>query len=213
MSGRGAPFGGPWSRTLSAMAIITAEDLATYMARELANEAAATEIIDGLEADLEAYLKRPLVPTEITDEEVTIDTLGRVYTKATPVSAVAAFTVDGTAVSADAYLIRPYGLTYVSPVFLPSPLISPAPVMLLDYTGGLPGDDPTDPFTRKARATLLRAAARDYNQVVREDLAGVARAGVEGTNLEFHGGVKAGAGGLTEDEMAKFNRWKRRIAR
>lgn len=195
------------------MAIITAEDLATYMARELANEAAATEIIEGLEADLEAYLKRPLVPTVVTDEVVTVVGSGTVYPRSTPVISVESFTIDGTLIDPTQYGIRPFGIVDLVAVGFPSPLISGAPALLLDYTGGLPGDDPEDPFTKKARATLLRAAARDYNQVVREDLAGVARAGVEGTNYEFHGGVKAGAGGLTDDELARFSRWKRRIVR
>jgi hypothetical protein len=195
------------------MAIIDATDLATYMGRELADEAAATEIIEGLEADLEAYLKRPLVPTIITDEVVTVVGHGTVYPKSTPVLSVEAFTLDGSPIDSTSYAIRPFGLVDLVSIGFPSPLITGAPVLLLDYTAGLPGDDAADAFTRKARATLLRAAARDYNQVVREDLAGVARAGIEGTNYEFHGGVKAGAGGLTDDEMARFSRWKRRTVR
>lgn len=197
------------------MAIITAEELGTYMGREVpagAKAAAVQEIIDGLEGDLEGYLKRPLVPTAFEDEEVSVRN-GIVYPRWTPIISVEAFDYSGTAVTADQYALKDYGLVDIWPGFLPSPLISPAPLLLLSYTAGLPGDDPTSAFGRKARATLLRAAARDYNQVVREDLAGLARAGVEGTNYEFHGGVRAGAGGLTEDERAQFKRWKRRTVR
>lgn len=198
------------------MPIITATDLGTYMGREVdpgVGAASATEIIAGLEADLAAYLKRPLVPTAVEDEVVKVVGCGTIYPKNTPVLTVEAFTIDGDAVDAALYEVRPFGLVDITAIFLPSPLISTAPVVLLSYTAGLPGDDPTDPFTTAARATLLRAAARDYNQVHREDLAGVARSGVEGTNLEFHGGVRAGAGGLTDDEKARFNRWKRRVLR
>lgn len=197
------------------MAIIDHADLAGYLGRSIAagaHQTAVTEIIDGLEGDLEAHLKRPLVPTDIEDEVVEIRG-GKVFPKATPVISVASFTVDGVAIESTQYDLKEWGLLDIWPGFLPSPLISPAPEILLSYRGGLPGDEPTSAFGRKARATLLRAAARDYNQVVREDLAGVARAGVEGTNLEFHGGVRAGAGGLTDDEKKQFDRWKRRILR
>ncbi len=197
------------------MPIIDATDLGNYLAREIpvgVQAAAADEIIAGLEGDLSGHLKRPLVPTDYTDEVVKVRG-GIVYPRWTPVISVSSFTVDGTTIDPGQYEVRPHGLVDIFPGFLPSPLISPAPTLLLSYRAGLPGDDPTEAFTRKARATLLRAAARDFNQVVREDLAGVARSAVEGSSLEFHGGVKAGAGGLTEDEKAQFDRWKRRIVR
>lgn len=198
-------------------AIIDAQDLARYLKRAIvadsAEALAADEIIDGLEADLETYLKRPLVPTTVTDEVVSVNRDGRIFLKATPVVSVTTFTVDGTAVDVAQYAVETWGINDVWPGFLPSPLISPEPALLATYVGGLPGDDPTSAFARKARATLLRAAARDYNQVVREDLAGVSRASVEGTSLEFHGGVRAGAGGLTDAEMESFKKWKRRTVR
>ena len=197
------------------MAIITVQDLAVYLGRSIPageHANAATEIIEGLEGDLEAFVKRPISETVVADEVVTVRH-GMIFLRQTPVRSVASFTVDGTVQDVDWYEVETWGLRPVASIGFPSPLVSPSPVLLVSYTAGLPGEDPTSAFGRKARATLLRAAARDYNQVVREDLAGVARAGFEGTNLEFHGGVAAGAGGLTERELSQFVRWKRRLAR
>lgn len=196
-------------------AIIDAQDLAGYMKRAIEadsdDETAANEIIDGLEADLEAYVKRPIVPTLVEDEAIEITHFGRVFLSATPVVEVTALSFDGTAITS--YTQESYGLSGLSPVFTPPVLAGPTIFPLVSYRGGLPGDDPASTFGKKARAVLLRAAARDFNQVVRQDLAGVSRANVEGTSLEFHGGVRAGAGGLTDAELAGFQRWKRRRVR
>lgn len=95
------------------MPIIAHGDLAAYMGRTIAAGAAqtsATSIIEGLEADLETYLKRPIVPTAITDEVVKVDRDGRIYLRATPVVSVAGFTLNGTAVDADTYAVETWGL-------------------------------------------------------------------------------------------------------
>jgi len=197
------------------MPIITPVDLGKYLARPIAAGAqanAATEIIDGLEGDLAAYLKRPIAPAEFEDEEVTVSG-GVIYPRHTPILSVAGFSYGETEITDDQYVLRSYGLVDIWPGFVPDPIIAVPPPLLLSYTAGLPGDDPTTDFGRKARGVLLRAAARDFNQVVREDLAGVARAVIEGTDLGFHGGVRAGAGGLTETELEGFKRWKRRTVR
>lgn len=195
--------------------IIDVEALRVYMkltSWETGASAAADEIIDGLEADLEAFVRRPLVSTEVTDEVVKIDRRGRAQFKNTPVRSISEFKIDGDVVVETAYTVETWGISNVTAFGFSSPL-GAQPVVLASYVGGLPGEDPTDGFTRKARATLLRAASRDVNQVVRQDAAGVARLTVEGTSIEFHGGVKAGAGGLTQDEKDQFLRWKRRITR
>lgn len=196
------------------MAIIDVEALSVYMNLSLAGgaSAAASAIIDGLEADLEAYLRRPLVETTVTDEAVKVDRRGNVRFKKTPVRSVTAFSIDGTAVSDASWSAESWGLSNLSAVHLAGPL-GTDPVLTASYVAGLPGEDPTDEFTRKARATLLRAAARDVNQVVRQDAAGLATLLVEGTQMSFHGGVKGGAGGLTDEEKAQFSRWKRRVVR
>ena len=198
------------------MALISVEDVTVYMARTFdegaASATAASAIIDGLEGDLVAYLKRPLVEETVTDEEVDVDSTGRVRLAKTPVVSVSAFTVDGTAVDADYYALESWGLVLTWP-FVASPLISPAPVHLVSYVGGLPGNDPESDFARKARGVLLRAASRDIAQVVFEQAPGVSRLSVEGTSIEFHGGVRAGAGGLTETELKSLDRWRRRIVR
>ncbi len=192
------------------MPIISSTDLGAYLGRPIAAGAqanAATSIIDGLEADLETYLKRPLVPTTVEDEVVKIGEDGKVYLKATPVASVSAFTIDGVAVDVVDYAVERWGFTTWTSV---GPTLNlAAPSILASYVGGLSGDDPTSEFGRKAKATLLRAAARDFNQVVREDLAGVSRASVEGTSLDFHGT----GGGLTDAEKESFKKWKRRTVR
>lgn len=191
--------------------LISVDDLKVYMALDLGASASAgaAVIIDGLEGDLEAHLKRPLVPTEVEDEIVKVDARGRIYLAKTPVRSVATFTVDGDLVAADRYEIVPWGMTDVWPGFMPSPMISPAPVLLVSYLGGLPGDDPLDVFTRKATGVLLRAAAREVNAVIRQDAAGLESLAVEGTSMRFHNP----GGGLTDDELKGFDRWKRRISR
>lgn len=199
-------------------AIIDAQDLARYMKRTIqadSDEAnAANEIIDGLEADLEAYVKRPISLVTVTNEEIPeVHHPGKVFLRQTPVRDVTAVNYDGTVLTG--YSVETWGLSNVALVFLPpaSSLSGSVPRPTVSYTAGLPGDDPTTTFGKKARAVLLRAAARDFNQVIRQDLAGVSRANVEGTSLEFHGGVRAGAGGMTDAELAGFQRWKRRRVR
>lgn len=192
------------------MAIVEVSDLATYLKRTIDgdNEAAAQSIIDGLEADLEAYLKRPLTETTVTAERVKVNGRGRIYSRSTPVRSVTSLTVDGQLVGADLYKVEAWGVGDIWYGFLPSPLIAPAPDIRLTYVAGLPGEDPEDPFTKAAKAAITRIAARDYNQVVREDLAGVRTASIEGTSLSF-----VGTGGWNLDELERFKRWKRRIVR
>lgn len=211
-----SPGPGAFSRTLSSVtAIIDAQDLAGYMKRTITpnseDETAANEIIDGLEADLEAYLKRPIVPTVVANEKVKITPTGKAFLSATPVVTVTSFAYDGTAI--ENYSLESYGFSGLSSVFTPPTLAGPTIFPLVSYTGGLPGDDPASTFGKKARAVLLRVANRDFNWVVRQDLGGVSLANVEGTQLSAAGGVKGGRGGFHEDELEGFIRWKRRRAR
>ena len=196
-------------------AIIDAQDLAGYLKRAIVvdseEEAAANEIIDGLEGDLETYLGRPLVPTTVVDEEFRIRAGGKVFLSATPVTDISAVSYGGQAI--ENYSRESYGMSGLSFIATPPVISGPTTYPVVSYTGGLPGDDPTTAFGRKARGVLLRAAARDFNWVVRQDLAGVSLAQVEGTQLSATGGVKGGAGGLLQDELDGFARWKRRRAR
>lgn len=200
------------------MALISVEDVVIYMSRaydaNAASTTAASAIVDGLEADLETYLKRPLVEEDVVDEEAQIDPRsGLVRLARTPVISVSSLAIDGAVQAASSYTVKAWGIKDVFYPFLPNPLIASEPVVTVSYRGGLPGADEGSAFGKKARATLKRAAARDVAQVVFEQAAGVARFSVEGTSVEFHGGVKAGAGGLTTDELKAFDRWRRRVAR
>lgn len=194
------------------MAVISTEDLRVYLnlsALSAGQTLAASAIIDGLEADLEAYLKRPLVETTVEDEVVTMDRRGTIRLRETPVRSVTVFSVDGTAQDASTYEVVSWGLKDVFPGFMPSPLISPAPVLLATYVAGLDGEDPTSVFGRQARGVLLRVAAREFNRAVRQDAEGLERLSVEGTSMSF---VNPG-GGLSEEDLAKFTRWKKRVVR
>jgi len=195
--------------------IIDAQDLAGYMKRPIAAESdeanAADEIIDGLEGDLEAYVKRPIVPTAVVDEEFSISHRGKVFLSATPVVEVTAVSYDGAAIAN--FTRESFGLSGLSFLGTPPAISGQTIRPIVSYTGGLPGDDPATSFGRKARGALLRIAARDFNWVVRQDLAGVSLANVEGTQLSAAGGVKGGRGGFMEDELEAFARWKRRRAR
>lgn len=214
----GLPSGRSFRVLTSGSMVISVEDVTVYMARQFdagaASATAASAIIDGLEGDLRAYLKRPLVEADVTDEVAKVDRrTGRVRLARTPVVSVASFSVDGTVLDPTAYTTEAWGIHEVFTPFWPSSSIVADPVVLVSYRGGLPGQDPESDFGAKARATLKRAAARDIAQIVFEQAPGVARLAVEGTDISFHGGVKAGKGGLTEDELAEFSRWKRRVVR
>lgn len=193
--------------------VISVEDVVVYMARHFdstaASTTAASAIIDGLEADLEAYLKRPLVEEDVTDEVAKVDRrTGQVRLARTPVVSADALTVDGVLVPATDYRVETYGITEVFTPFWPVSPNAVDPVVLVSYRGGLPGQDPTSAFAKKARGVLLRAAARDITQVVFEQASGVSRLAVEGTTIDFQG-----KGGLTDAEKAEFSRWKRRVVR
>ena len=200
------------------MALVSVEDVTVYMARHFdagaASATAASAIIDGLEGDLRTYLKRPLTEEDVTDETAKVDRRrGVVHLARTPIVSVASMTIDGADIASDLYRVETWGITDVFTPFWPAPLVSPDPVVVVSYRGGLPGQDPDSDFGQKARGTIKRAAARDIAQVVFEQAPGVARLAIEGTSIDFHGGVRAGKGGLTEDELAEFSRWKRRVVR
>lgn len=170
-------------------------------------------ILDGLEADLEAFLKRPLVPTLVEDEGVTPGETG-IHLRSTPVREVHEIKVQGAAIVPLGYVVNAWGLSDVSWLWAyPVDLITGLPLVTITYTGGLAGDDPRDLFARKARTGLLRAAKRIVYQEVLERAPGVARMNVEGTQIDFTGGVHAGEGGWLEGELAAFRRWKKRIIR
>lgn len=198
------------------MALVTVEDVTDYMALSFveghASVTAASAIIDGIEADLRTYVRRPIVETSFVDQVVTIRRDGGVLLTNTPVKEVTAFSVDGEAIDLDEYEVTAWGF-HVRWPFMASPLISPRPVVLVSYVGGLPGNDATSDFGRQARAVIKRAAARDIAQVVIEKAPGVARFNVEGTDISFTGGVKAGAGGLLDAEKDQFKRFKRKVYR
>lgn len=195
--------------------LISADDVSAAMARPAWSEGqrvAVEDIIQGLEDDLQSYLRRPLVPVVVVDEKVTYRD-GKIRLSKTPLVSVEGFTIAGTPVDASNYVVESWGLSGVWSIFGPSSLLVPDPVLLVSYTGGLPGDDPESEFGRLVRSKLKRAAMRDAAQVVLEKAPGLARLSVEGTSMEFTGGAKAGEGGWLESEKASFTRFRRRIVR
>lgn len=183
-------------------------ELRTYMglpALSSTQEAAADAILRGLQNDLEAYLGRPATIREFT-EAPRIDRHGNVSLRWTPVLEIASLTVDGSAVDSTMYLFRSWGLKNL---FVADPSFGlTEPVVAVTYRAGLDGRNEGDPFGRSVKPKLLRAAAREFNQVVREDAAGVSRFSVEGTSISF-----VGEGGWLPSELESLRRWKKRTAR
>lgn len=175
-----------------------------------AYEEGLESILEGLEADLREYLGRPLVVGPFTEENPRVDRLGQVRVRNTPLRTVTAFTIDATAIPSDQYQIKTWGLTGIAPSFLPSPLISPVPTVSIAYTAGLRGDDPDDPdgFGQVVRTRLIRKALAVYNKVIREDQAGVDSSSIEGTTIKW-----ATTETWSEEELARFRRWKKRTVR
>lgn len=196
--------------------LVSVEDVTDYMALSFeegsASATAASAIVQGIEGDLRTYLRRPLEETTVTDEVVKIDSQGRVRLALDPLREVTAFSVDGTPVEVTSYEVKPTGITVRWPFFA-SPLIAPSPVILVSYIAGLTGEDPNSDFGRAARSAIKRVSARDVAQVVLEKAPGVARLNVEGTAIDFTGGVKAGKGGWFEEELKGLSRFRRKVYR
>jgi len=181
------------------VALITVDDITTYMDISFTNvqEDAAALVIDGLQAELEAYLRRPVEPTEITeqyripDDSLSINT--RLY-----YSAYTAEHFTGT----DTYslMYSPVRTIYLNStpiisvesltVTVPQPGAVPVPrvensdyivrsygIDLMDayanelvtvtYTAGLDGD-----AVRLFKLLMLRAAAREM-QNMHDDVVGL----------------------------------------
>lgn len=189
--------------------LLSAEDIGTSLNRAFTDgqQTAVEDILQGLEDDLQTFLKRPLVPTVVTDEVATYRE-GTIRLKKTPVQSVESFTIDGTAVATTSYDVKPWGLTSTWASFGPGTVLQDA-VLLVSYTGGLPGDDPESDFGRAVRSKLRTAAKRIAVQEVIEKAVGVDRISVEGTSISFIGA----GGGWLDSELAALARFKRRIAR
>lgn len=192
--------------------IVTADEIATALARDFsaAETAAVEDLLQSLEDDLRTYLKRPLTPEVVVDEDVTaIYRDGKVRLKKTPVLSVQGVTIGGTPIETWSYMVRPWGLDDVSAIFGPSSLILPAPQLLVSYTGGLPGDDPDSDFGRAVRSKIKAAAKRAVTQEIIEKAVGVDRLSVEGTSISFVNGK----GGWMDSELAALSGYRRRIVR
>lgn len=195
------------------MAIIDVEDVTDYLSLSYASTAASTAaveaIIGGLEADLQGYIRRPLVPTSFTetDPDIRVDR-GTIKVRNQPVISIASFTIDGVAqVDGTNYVRERYGVSSIDFLSVPA-LGTLRPALSISYTAGLPGDDPASEFGAFVKAKLVQKAAAIVNKVVREDSAGTSSTSVEGTSLRWDTTET-----WSEQELKRFDRWKRRFVR
>lgn len=206
------------------MAIATPDDLRNHMSGIKMSEpqyAAATDIILGVQEELELYLNRPLEVTAMR-EAVVADENGFVRLSVSPVREIRRITtVSGTGdtssypmgtIPADTPLPPFDGPTYdVVPKNLGRDLIFPGGVQLgsyssyyiIDYVGG--GSDFIARHLRALKLAILRVAAREW-QIKHRDTVSVANGNVgEPTDP-----VPPSNLGWMEEELANFDRLRRR---
>lgn len=164
----------------------------------------------GLEAEVEVFLDRPLVPTTITAEVVRPPTQkypGKLFFRRGPVRSISSITVDGTAVDAADYARTPYGVRYFAPLAVWGG-VNAEPEILATYEAGLDGDDRTTESGKAIAEVLIRAGSRIANQIL-DDSVGVATEDQEGYSVEYADASQ----GLTEAERAMIRRFRRRVIR
>lgn len=167
---------------------------------------AASAIIDGLEADLRGWLRRPLAVAQFVERspDVRVTGGGLLRVTQTPVVEVLSLSVDGrAAVLGSEFDLRREGIAYFGPRWGYTDLV-------VDYRAGLTGDDPGSDFGSFLRSQMIRKAAAVCNKVVREDQAGLDSLSVEGTTYRW-----SSAAGETwaDDELKRFARFRRRVKR
>lgn len=169
------------------MSIVSAGELKDYMSGiglDADQLAAAQDVLDGLQRQLERYCQRPLERTERT-EVLYPDELGRIWPSATPIQSVT--------VPLDVSVVGNYVAGLPSAFgFLASPVT-------VTYVGGIVGADEDD-----VRLAILRAAAREMT-VRHDDVLDVSDLSARQVQP-----VDRKPPGLQPDELAQFDRLRRR---
>ena len=212
------------------MALVTISDLKKYMDITLSNTQtdAAQFVLDGLEADLEHYIGRPITAASFSESHVApanysgssqysffydynLDRTSTavadvtkppfvLYTRRSPVVSVASLTVQGQADSSAT--TQTVGRDYVVRRYgVDIFTVQDNDIIVINYTAGL---DAAADNTSALKLILLRAASREV-QNLHDDVVGL-------KDLTTRN-VAPLATGFTEDEMNSVKRWRRvRIA-
>jgi hypothetical protein len=212
------------------MALVTISDLKKYMDITLSNtqDDAAQFILDGLEADLEHYIGRPVTAASFSESHVApanysgssqysffydynIDRTGTavqdvtkppfvLYTRRSPVVSVASLTVQGQ--SDSSATTQTVGTDYVVRRYgVDMFTVQDSDIIVVNYTAGL---DATEDNTSALKLIILRAASREV-QNLHDDVVGM-------KDLTTRN-VAPMITGFTPEEMVSVKRWRRiRIA-
>lgn len=132
---------------MAASDILSLTQLEAILGRSMdPDEATSAELyIENAVGEIEAWLGRPVTPTEFVDEEHFPDNNGTIYFTTTPVISLDELSVDGEAQDLDYFTVTKYGIEGVWDVidFSPGPIdiagsLTGEPVILVSYTAGYP---------------------------------------------------------------------------
>lgn len=170
--------------------IATVQDLKDYMSGitlSIEQAAAAENVLAGVQAEIETFLNRPIESGDIYTETVTTDESGWLYPSNTPVASIISLSADGRPIT----MIE--SLTTTISTGLPSTPVS------ITYTAGLSGR-----ALAVVKLTMLRVAAREI-QNKHDDTLSVKDLGTQD--------VSPLPEGLQDEDRARINRYRRRVAR
>ena len=208
------------------MALVTTSDLKKYMDITFSNtqEEAAQMIVDGLEADLEHYIGRPVTAASFSESHVApanysgssqysffydynLDRTGTaiqdvtkppfvLYTRRSPVVSVASLTVQGQ--SDSSATAQTVGTDFVVRRYgVDMFTVQDNDIIVINYTAGL---DASADNTTALKLIVLRAASREV-QNLHDDVVGM-------KDLPTRN-VAPLTTGFTEEEMNSVKRWRR----
>jgi hypothetical protein len=208
------------------MALVTTADLKKYMDITFSNvqEDAAQMIVDGLEADLEHYIGRPVSAASFSESHVApanysgssqysffydynLDRTGSavadvtkppfvLYTRRSPVVSVTSLTVQGQ--SASSATTQTVGSDYVVRRYgVDMFTVQDNDIIVITYTAGL---DAASDNTAALKLIILRAASREV-QNLHDDVVGM-------KDLTTRN-VAPVETGFTENELTSVKRWRR----
>lgn len=183
------------------MAIITYQDLATYMNKTFTSgeQAAANTMIGALERELSGILNRTLAGTSITDEAHILQrNQHQIFLKEYPVISVTSLKIGDlgseTTQTLTDFDIYTWG---IDGIFATTQGTS----ALVSYTAGMNSSE-----QQELEALMLRVTAREMSQIL-ADAQGLERLRAEGVDMTF---ANRGASGFSEDDLRWVRRYRRR---
>lgn len=182
------------------MAIITYQDLATYMNRTFTSgeQAAANHMIGGLERELSRILGRSLAGTTISSEAHILKRNQRqIFLKEYPVISVTALQIGDLGSEITQTLtdfdIHKWGIDGIL-------ARATGTSALVSYTAGMSSSD-----QQQLEMLMMRVGAREMSQVL-ADAQGLSKLTAEGMSMTF---ANDGMGGFTDQDL----KWVRRLRR